>query len=338
MSERLSALPKAELHVHLDGSLRPQTLIDLAREVDYELPTTEVVELSRAMLAAPGSDLEAYLARFQTTVAVLQTARALERVAFELAIDAHRDGVHYIEVRFAPVLCTRLALGMGDAISAASRGLKRAAAATGMGWGVIVCALRQLEPIASEEAADVAVSLAHDGVVGFDLAGPEEGHPPGPHAAAFDRAARAGLGITVHAGEAAGPASIREAIDRCHAMRIGHGTALPADSGLMRVVRDRRIAIEACITSNVQTGAVSAAAQHPVRDLLDFGINVSLNTDNRLVSGVTLIEEYELARDALGLAWADWIQLARNGFEAAFIPVIEKARRLEDFDELTANL
>jgi len=336
--ERLVRLPKAELHVHLDGSLRAATLLELATAAGIALPHADEARLAGYMAVQDARDLVDYLKRFDITTAVLQDAAAIERVAYELAADAAAENVRYLEVRFSPVLCTRVGLNVEDAIAAAVRGLVAARRDHRVRAAVIVCALRDLEPPVSEMLADVAASFARRGVVGFDLAGPERGHPAAPHAAAFRRAARAGLGLTVHAGEAVGPASIREAIDACGARRIGHGTTLIEDATLLRRVRDEGIAVEACITSNVQTRAVASVAEHPAKRMHASGVSVSLSTDNRLISGTTLTAEYERAAGPLAMDWPAIVDLARGAFEAAFLPEAERASLLESFDHDVAAL
>ena len=270
------------------------------------------------MVAADAGSLERYLAAFDLTLAVMQDAPALERIAYELAADADAEGVRVLEVRYSPVLNTRRGLSLADAVEAPLRGLARAEAELGIRGSVIVCALRHLQPALSRRLAELAAHYRGRGVVGFDLAGPERGHPARTHRAAFAVAAEAGLGITVHAGEADGPESIRQALDECHARRIGHGTRLHEDRALLARVREQRIPLEVCITSNVQTGAVPSYERHPLRRYLDEGLVVTLNTDNRLVSGTTLTEELWKAHRYLGLDWAELATVTRMAFESAF--------------------
>lgn len=322
--EEIRRLPKAELHVHLDGSLRPSTLIDLARQMHVDLPIWDVQELADYMLASDVRDLVDYLARFDITLRVMQTSEAIERIAYELAIDAVTENVRYLETRFSPVLNTRGDLTMHGAVDAALEGLRRAGRETGIRTAVIVCALRHMSPQTSLDLARVAVDYKGDGVVAFDLAGPEHGYPPAVHREAFRTAARANLPITVHAGEAFGPASIREALHECGANRIGHATRLNEDRDLMAFVNDFRIPVEICMTSNVQTRVAPAFESHPVREYFDAGIVTTLNTDNRLMSGTTVTEEYRRAHEYLGFTWNDLCQVALMSFESAFLPWREK--------------
>ena len=327
--ERLLALPKPELHVHLDGSLRPATLIELARERGQPLPVWEPDELARHMVASETRSLEEYLAHFDTILSVLQDGAAIERVAYELAEDNARENVRYLEVRYSPTLNTRDGLSPAEAVDASLRGLARAEAVFPIDTEVIVCGLRNLDPSTSDMLADLAVSYKGKGVVAFDLAGAERGHPAREHRKAFQAATSAQLRITVHAGEGDGPDSIRQALRYCHAQRIGHGTRLREDADLMRYVKDHRIPLEVCITSNVQTGAVPSYEEHPLRSYFDQGLVVTLNTDNRLVSGTTLTDEYWKAHRHLGFTWPELQKVARMGFRSAFLPQDEKLALLE---------
>lgn len=320
MRDVLHAMAKAELHVHLDGSLRPETMIELARSADVRLPTTDPEELRRWMLVSDARNLEDYLARFEYTIALLQTPDAIERVAYEMVADAAADGLRYLEVRYCPELSTRAGLTMDEAIAAEWRGLVRGEADFGVVARIINCTLRQFDPQVSLEIAEHSVRMRDHGVVGFDIAGPEAGHPPERHREAFDIAARGGLGITVHAGEGAGWESIFEAIHSCRAARIGHGTRLFENSELLAYVRDRRICLEINITSNLQTRVVATAAEHPVRRYLDEGLAVTLCTDSWLMSGVTLTDEYVTAHEALGISRIDLEAMALTAFEHAFLP------------------
>lgn len=322
--QRLHALPKAELHVHLDGSVRPATLIELASEYGVPLPAPDAEAIRKYMHVSTARDLVEYLDRFRITLSVMQTAPALERIAYELAEDAARENVRYLEVRFCPVLNTERGLTAYDAVEAALRGLRRAQLDFGIRSGVIVCALRNLSPVVSLQMAELAVDLHGRGVVAFDLAGAEHGNPPSDHITAFQAAADANLPITVHAGEAYGTPSIHEAVHYCHARRIGHGTRLFEDPALMQFVNNFRIPLEVCVTSNVQTHAVARAAEHPLRLYYDQGLKLTLNTDNRLMSNTTITDEYRIAHEELGFTWDELCDLALMSFESAFLPWAEK--------------
>ena len=336
--ELLRRLPKAELHCHLDGSLRPETLLELAREYKQPIPRDDADALREFMRVDDAQSLEDYLAKFDVTLAVLQTAEALERVAYELAIDAGRDGVRYIEVRFAPVLNVRGGLPLGETVEAPLRGLERAARDGGALGRIIVSGLRHLSPDVSLELARLAVAYRTRGVVGFDLAGGELGNPASPHAAAFAFAQEHDLACTCHAGEGADASSVREAIHQCGAHRIGHATRLIEDESLTQYVNDRRIPLEICLTSNVQTRAVVSYEAHPLRRYFDRGLNVVLNTDNRLMSGTTLTDEYLHAARSLDFTFDELARVARNGFTSAFLPWEERSKLLADFDAELARL
>ena len=320
MRDRLRRMPKAELHVHLDGSLRPETMLDLAVAAGVPMPAHDAESLRRWMLVDDARNLEEYLARFEYTIALLQTPEAIERVAYEMVADAATDGLRYLEVRYCPRLSTRGGLSMDEAVEAEWRGLQRGEREFGVMARIINCSLRHYSPDVSLEIAEHSVRLRHCGVVAFDLAGGEAGRPPQEHRAAFDLAARAGLGITVHAGEAAGWESIFEAIHSCHAVRIGHGTRLFEHPELLEYVRDRQICLEINITSNLQTHAVATAAQHPVRQYFDAGIPVTLCTDSWLMGGVSLTDEYLTAHDALQFTADELETMALTAFEHAFLP------------------
>ena len=325
MRDFLQRMPKAELHVHLDGSLRPATMIDLARTIGVELPTGDPDQLAAWMLVRDARNLVDYLSRFEYTIALLQTPEAIERVAYEMVADAAADGLRYIEVRYCPELSTRNGLTMDDAVAAEWRGLQRGELEFGVVARIINCTLRHFDPQRSIAIAEHSVRMRSHGVVAFDIAGPEAGHPPQAHREAFDIAARGGLGITVHAGEAAGWESIFEAIHSCRAMRIGHGTRLFENPELLRYVRDRRICLEINITSNLQTRVVATATDHPVRRYYHDGLAVTLCTDSWLMSGVSLTDEYQLAHDALGMTRHDLETMALSAFEHAFLPWLERS-------------
>jgi adenosine deaminase len=317
--ELIGRLPKAELHVHLDGSLRAETMIDLARRGRVALPSTDPDELRRFMLVDDARNLEDYLHRFDLTIALMQTPEAVERIAYEMVEDAARDHLRYMEVRYCPRLSCREGLTLDEVIAAELRGLARGCRDFGVRTGIINCSLRHYDPAVSLELARHSVAWRGRGVVAFDLAGGEAGRPPAVHRAAFDAAAEGCLGVTIHAGEAAGAESIAEAVHQCHADRIGHGTRLYEDPVLQDYLRDRRILLETNITSNVQTRAVARAADHPVRRYFDAGLNVTLCTDSWLMSGVSLSDEYWTAHTELGFTREeiDWMIL--NAFEGAFL-------------------
>jgi len=272
------------------------------------------------MLVDDAADLGEYLRRFDLTIVLLQTPEAIERVAYEMVEDAARDQVRLLEVRYCPELSTRGGLSVDQVIAAEWRGLSRGARDFGVRTGIINCSLRHFDPAVSLRLAGQSVANRSHGVVGFDLAGGEQGRPPGMHRAAFDVALAGGLGITVHAGEAAGADSVADAIRSCHANRIGHGTRLFEDAVLQDYVRDRRILIETNLSSNLQTGAVARLADHPVRRYYDAGLNVTLCSDSWLMSGTTLSHEYWLAHTELGFSREEIDRMILNAFASSFLP------------------
>lgn len=322
--EALRRLPKAELHVHLDGSLRPATLLELAAERGRPLPRADEASLRDYMHVTDARNLVDYLARFDVTLSVMQDAPALERVAYELALDLADESVRYAEIRYSPMLHTREGLPLTEAVEAPLRGLRRAEQERGIRTALIICGIRNMDPATSRDLADLTVAYKGRGVVAFDLAGAEYNYPAKKHKDAFYTVINRNMAATIHAGEAYGPESIHQALHYCRANRIGHGTRLHEDPDLMRYVRDFRIPIEICLTSNVQTRAVPSYAEHPLRAYFDAGIMVSLNTDNRLMSATTLSREYALAHEHLGFTGPELVDLALMSFDAAFLPWDEK--------------
>jgi adenosine deaminase len=336
--ELLRVLPKAELHCHLDGSVRAETMLELAREYGQTMPVDDAEALREHMVVKDAHNLEEYLERFSITLSVMQRAEAIERIAYELAADAARDGVRYLEARYAPVLNIREGLSLDEAVEAAARGLARAERDYDVVARIIVCGLRHLEPEVSLRLAKLAVAHRDRGVVGFDLAGGERGHPASAHAEAFAYARQHDLAVTVHAGEGDGADSVRQAVHLCGAHRLGHATRLIEDESLTGYVNDRRIALEVCLTSNVQTHAIETYDAHPIRQYFDRGMNVVLNTDNRLMSGTTLTDEYLLAARHHSFTFEELVAIALNGFASAFIPWNQRMallqRAAEDIERL----
>ena len=327
----LKSLPKVLLHEHLDGVLRPQTIIELARAVGYsELPTQNPDELATWFYqGANKGSLPEYLRGFAHTIAVMQTEEALERVAYEQAEDLSRDGVVYFETRFAPIFHTRQGLSHQRVVSAVLKGLERGRQDFGVHSGLIICAMRNMN--VSLEMAELAVDFRERGVVGFDLAGEEGGYPPKKHVDAFHFIQRENFNITIHAGEGYGKESIWQAIQYCGAHRIGHATRLIDDitvvdgkvvklGDLAQYVLDKRVPLEICLLSNVHTGATPSVAEHPFRVFYDQRFRVMLNTDNRLMSNTTLTQEFEVAAKTFHLTLDDFEKLTINAMKSAFLP------------------
>jgi adenosine deaminase len=321
--DALRRWPKAELHVHLDGALRPATMLELARAQGIRLPADTPEALAKAMLVRDAQSLEEYLQKYVITLSVLQTRAALERVAYEFVVDVAAENVRYVEVRYSPLL-HRPALTLAEAIEAPLAGIRRAEAETGTKVGLIVCGIRTRPPAESLELARAAAEYRSAGVIAFDLAGAERGHAAREHRAAFEYAAAHGMACTCHAGEGDGPDSIRQALHECGATRIGHGTRLGEDPALLEEVVARKIPLEMCLSSNVHTHTITQVAEHPFKRYLQQGVVVTLNTDGRLTDGVTLTDEYYLAHAALGLSPDDLARVVLNTCESAFLPDYEK--------------
>ncbi|HEY2237652.1 MAG TPA: adenosine deaminase [Streptosporangiaceae bacterium] len=333
--DQVRAVPKVLLHDHLDGGLRPATIIELARAIGYEdLPSYDVDGLTRAMTgAARRGHLELYLEPFRHTVAVMQTAEALTRVAAECAEDLADDGVVYAEVRFAPELHLDHGLRLDQAVEAVLEGFRRGSDRRGIVVRALLTAMRTTAR--SLEIAELAVRYRDLGVVGFDIAGAEAGWPPSRHLDAFEYVQRENFHITIHAGEGFGLPSIWEAVQFCGAERLGHGVRIVDDiktdpdgsatlGRLASFIRDRRIALELCPTSNVQTWAAPSIAEHPIGLLRDLNFRVTVNTDNRLMSGITLSSELHALTEAFGYGWADLQWLTINAAKSAFVHFDER--------------
>jgi adenosine deaminase len=333
--DSLRRAPKALLHDHLDGGVRPATVIELAERVGYRhLPSTDVAELARWFREASGSgSLERYLETFVHTVAVMQTAEGIARVAQECAEDLADDGVVYAEVRWAPEQHTDRGLSLEEVVDAALLGFRRGEAAAGerghrIRIGALVTAMRHAAR--SREIAELAVEYRDRGVVGFDIAGAEAGFPPTRHLDAFEYLRRENFHFTIHAGEAFGLPSIWEAIQWCGTDRLGHGVRIvddiqvtqngPALGRLAQYVRDRRIPLEMCPSSNVQTGAAASIRDHPIGLLRRLYFRVTVNTDNRLMSDTSMSREFALLAEAFGYGWADLQWFTVNAMKSAFIP------------------
>lgn len=323
-------LPSVLLHDHLDGGLRPETCLDLANQHGYnDLPANDAEELHAWFDQSASGSLEGYLESFDHTIGVMQQASAIERVAYEAGVDVASHGVVYAEFRFCPGLFTNGGLTLEEVIEAAASGFSKAGAETGLVWGIIVDAMRQLED--SMEMARAAVSCRGLGVVGFDIAGPEQGFPPANHLAACRLVRESGLRLTLHAGEAGGKhgvAYMAQAMDVCGAERLGHGIEIINDclvedgnitklGAVARRVRDRQIPLEVCPTSNMATGSLRPE-EHPLGALHRAGFNVTLSTDNRLMSQTSMPAEFEFATTHHDITVDDLAVITRRSLAAAF--------------------
>lgn len=345
------AMPKIALHDHLDGGLRPQTVIELAAEVGHQLPSTDAEELGRWFFqAADSGSLVRYLETFAHTVAVMQTASALRRVAREFVEDQAADGVVHAEARWAPEQHVERGLSAAEAIEAVRDGLAEGvAAAAAAGHQIsarqIVTAMRHV-PEPTTEIAELAVAYRYDSVCGFDIAGAEDGFPPTRFLASFDYLRRHNMEFTIHAGEAYGVASIWEAVQLCGASRIGHGVRIiedvAADATLgefAQYVLDRQIPLEVSPSSNLQTGIATTMSDHPFGRLAALGFNVTINCDNRLMSATTMSREYALVSRAFGYGVDDLRRFSLSAAAAAFLPHAERIalaeRVVRGFDALS---
>ncbi|MBN2177734.1 MAG: adenosine deaminase [Demequinaceae bacterium] len=333
-AEEIHAFPKVVLHDHLDGGLRPETMLDLAQAAGHRLPTADPDALGRWFVdQASAGSLPAFLETFAHTVACLQSRDALARAAREAVVDHARDGVVYVEIRYAPELHVAGGLTMQEAVEAVAAGLDEGIAeARREGYSIRAAALLTAMRQADRSAEVAALALANpDMCVGFDIAGPEAGFPPSGHAEAFTLLRDALVPVTIHAGEAAGPDSISEAVSIGAARRLGHGLRIlddiedpigePRFGKVAAFVRDNRIPLEICPTSNVQTGAASSIARHPVTVLRDLGFTVTINPDNRLMCGTTTSREMGLLVEEAGWGVADLELASLDAARAAFQPL-----------------
>lgn len=335
----LQSLPKTDLHCHLDGSLRLETILELAKKHRVSLPTFDPALLHRQLYAGERtSSLDEYLKAFAITTSVLQTEDALERAAFELAQDAAAEAVRYLEVRFSPLLHLQKSLSPSLVIEAVLRGLRMAERSYKIRCGLILCAIRSDPPANSFRIAELCVAFKHRGVVAFDLAGSEEGNPAKEHRAAFQLVIDNNINCTAHAGESFGPDSIHQAIHKCGAHRIGHGTHLPENGELLNYVNDHRIPLEVCPSSNLQTAAAKSWQTHPVDFFVDYGLRVTINTDNRLITGTTVSQELHHC-----VTHYDWPletvkRVLLSGFKSAFLPYRERRDLLIDMNRELATV
>lgn len=324
-------LPKAELHCHLDGSVRPRTVLELAQEQGVRLPTTNLAKLTRLLEAGKRTrNLGDYLKIFDHTLAVMQEKDALYRTAYELVEDCAAENVRHLEVRYSPILHRKKRLPFEDIVDPVIAGLRDAGAKYDLSTGVIICGIRSMAPKVSMALAELAVAYKGRGVLAFDLAGQERDYPAKAHRAAFQLILKQNINSTVHGGEAFGAESIGQALHYCGAHRIGHGTRLREAPDLMRYVRDHRVPLEMCLSSNIQTRAVRSFKEHPLGDYFRQGLRVTLNTDNRLMSATTLSHEIAIAARAFRFSPYEVKRIILNGFKSAFMPYPQKARMLRE--------
>lgn len=338
--DKLRLMPKTELHLHLDGCVRPATLIELAQSQHYALPVQDAAQLLPYMQVGEHcGSLKEYLEKFDFVLPLLQTAEALERVAYEAVAHCAEQGCLYAEIRFAPQLHTMQGLTLVETIRCVLRGLTQAQADHAIQAQAIIICMRHHSEALNLAVVEAAALLAGQGVAAVDLAGDEASYPPRLFRRVFARARELGLPATIHAGEAAGTDSIREALDGLGAVRIGHGIRLKESPELVAEVQSRRVPLEMCPTSNIQTKAVPGWEAYPIREYVDRGLLVTVNTDNPTVSNTTLTSEYAELNRRFGFSWDELKQIALNGAEAAWLPeadkqalriaMLERFRRLE---------
>ncbi|MCL1892607.1 MAG: adenosine deaminase [Holophagaceae bacterium] len=321
----IQRLPKSDIHVHLDGSLRIETILELAEKDKVRLPAHTPEKLRP--IVQVGSDcknLVEYLKAFDVTLAVMQTYESLVRVAFELAEDSANENIRYMEVRYSPILHLRKGMHLTGVVSAVLEGLELAERKYGIKTGVIICGIRHISPEEANRLAALTVAYKNHGVVGFDLAGAEESFPDKKYKDAFERVSSNNINCTLHAGETYGPKSVHQAIHICGAHRIGHGVRLIEDGELVNYVNDHRIPLEMCISSNLQSKVVKRIEDHPIRLFYDLGMRVTVNTDNRLITNTTLSDEYWRLHQELDFSIEEIKEIIINGFKSAFIPYAQK--------------
>ncbi|RIX51728.1 adenosine deaminase [Paenibacillus nanensis] len=338
MDDRMLSLPKVDLHVHLDGSVRPETVIALAKESGESLPVWEP-ELLLPYMQVQGecSSLVEYLNKFHFVGQFLHTSSALTRVAYELVEQAAENNCRYVEVRFAPQLHRKLGLTVVDTVRAVLEGLGRGERDFGVIARCIAICLRGHSEEMNREVIRAASQHLGRGVVAVDLAGAEAAYPPELYVDLFAMARERKLPITVHAGEAAGAASVRTAVERLGAARIGHGVRMNEDPSLVERIRKERIPLELCPISNLQTKAASSWQAYPIREYFEQGIAVTVNTDNLTVSNTTITKEYRMMHEQLGFSETELTKVVMNGAEAAFLQGTEKKELLSLMEQQLDN-
>jgi adenosine deaminase len=339
IADLFARMPKAELHLHLDGSLRPATALELARERGLD-EGMSLEQMARRLQAPPQVAAHAeLLAAFDLPIMLMQDASAIERITHELVLDVAGDGTRYVEIRWAPALHRLRGLDMRGSIGAVAAGARSGAAATGVVVRLIAVALRSHVPATSLAVATAAAHRIEEGVTGFDFAGREQEFPsPLPHWRAFEAAREAGLGITIHAGEWGGPAQVRRALEVTPA-RIAHGAPAAEDADLMAELKARGVTLDVCPTSNVQASVYPTLADFPLARLARAGVPLTLSTDDRTVSDLTLVREYERAHDVLGLSAAELWQMNMHALRVAFLHHDEglRARLISEFEAFAAT-
>ncbi len=334
----LHALPKIDLHRHLEGSLRLETLAEIAREHGIDLPSYDIERLRPLVqITDDPPDFHRFLEKFQVLRRFYTTREAVERVAYEAVVDAAMDNVRYLELRFNPAaLAHTQGFPFVEVADWVTQAVNRAQRDADIVVRLLCTIIRSEHLKTANEIIDIALAYREHGIVGVDLAGDEIRFPAAPFAPLFQHAAENGLGVTIHAGEAAGAENVREAIEAMHARRIGHGIRSIEDSAVIQLLRQNNVVLEVCPTSNLQTGVMQNFGHHPLRDLYQLGVAVTLNTDDPSISDTTLTDEYLVAVKGMGLSLRDLRSFNRNSIRAAFVeePVRSRLEKkiLTEFD------
>ncbi len=326
--ESLKAMPKIDLHRHLEGSLRLKTLLEIAQKYGLDMPAADTDRLRPLVqITDDPPDFEVFLSKFEVLRHFYRSPEAIHRLAYEVVADAALDNIHYLELRFSPQALARVrGFSLSEVADWVIDASQKASADLGIKVRLIVTLVRH-DPIEQAKlVAEVAFERFGRGIVGLDLAGNEVKFPAGPFIPLFAEAKRLGMGVTVHAGEWASAEGVRQAIEELHADRIGHGVRSIENSRILRLVRDRQVALEVCLTSNLQTGVVRQLHHHPLVDLLNLGIKVTLNTDDPSISNLSLTDEFRVAVEMLGLGHDELQKLVMNAVQATFLPENERQR------------
>jgi adenosine deaminase len=330
----VTLMPKVDLHCHLDGGLRPETVLDIAKSEDIPLPARDREGILPYLQAGDRcSDLKEYLCRFELPVRCLQSREAQRRAAFEVVEDAVKNNVKYLEVRFAPELFTRRGLSTVDVTRNVLEGLKKGESETGTVARAILVCMRHHTEQQNDRVIDAAARFLGKGVVGVDLAGDEAGFPPQLFHKVFARARQFDIPVTIHAGEAGGAENVLEAIKNLGALRIGHGIHIQENRSILEYVARKEIPLELCLTSNVQTRAAASLESHPVRTFFDEGLKVTINTDNPTVSRTDMTREFRLLHECFHFTRQEMHQVVINSVRAAFLENRQKAALLKNMED-----
>ncbi|MCB8985980.1 MAG: adenosine deaminase [Ardenticatenaceae bacterium] len=331
----LQAMPKIDLHRHLEGSLRLTTLLEVARKYSLDLPANDVEKLRPfVQITDDPPNHEAFLSKFEVLRHFYRSPETISRLAYEAVADAALDNIHYLELRFSPQALARVrGFDLAEVTDWVITAVQQASQDYHIQVGLIISLVRH-EPVAqARQVAQIAYDRAGKGVVGIDLAGDEVKYPSAPFAPIFQTAKEAGLGITIHAGEWASAIGVRQAIEDLNASRVGHGVRAIENSQVLKLIQERNVALEVCLTSNLQTGVVHSVSHHPLVDMLDLNLLATLNTDDPSVSNLTLTDEYEVAMKALGLPYIQLRRMVLNAASAAFLPEDGRQRLIAHFQK-----